>query len=381
MAKSGILGQSKLAATTTTLLYKAPIGSAASAVLTVANDGTGAAYDVAIKDYSQKVTVDAATYKLHEGDVISNHRFTLSTSLSSDATINPGSTLTSDDGEKTAKFHAFYIPDITTVYVKSASLRVITLATGNTGTFAAGDTVTKGTGGDTTTALCYDFYDEGGVNYILVGASTINGSGSEFAAGDTMASGSDASGTISTGGVATAVDKFIFSTTTAGGTYDLSTKLGISFFDDRTYRFNVSDSSMTGRTFKLSTTVNGEYGPDGDIATTGDNGTEYTTGKTTNGTAGSSGAYVQYAFAGSGVAETMYYYDGDTGSNAGGDWGSRHSAHRWGGARAAHRRPPNAPGPARAASWPGETCPRRPPCHKAEGPRSLSRPNRPKAAG
>ena len=78
---------------------------------------------------------------------------------------------------------------------------------------------------------------------------------------------------------------------------------------------------MTGRTFKLSTTVNGEYGPDGDIATTGDNGTEYTTGKTTNGTAGSSGAYVQYAFNGSGVAETMYYYDGDTGSNAGANYG------------------------------------------------------------
>ena len=70
----------------------------------------------------------------------------------------------------------------------------------------------------------------------------------------------------------------------------------MSVFTDRTYRFNVADSSMSGRLFRLSTTVNGEYGPDGDIATTGDNGTEYTTGKTTNGTAGSSGAYVQYDF-------------------------------------------------------------------------------------
>ena len=45
---------------------------------------------------------------------------------------------------------------------------------------------------------------------------------------------------------------------------------------------------------KLSDTVNGEFGPDGDG--TSDDGTEYTTGKTTNGTAGSAGAYVQYDF-------------------------------------------------------------------------------------
>ena len=77
---------------------------------------------------------------------------------------------------------------------------------------------------------------------------------------------------------------------------------------------------MTGRTFKLSTMLMVNM-VCGDIATTGDNGTEYTTGKTTNGIAGSSGAYVQYAFAGSGVAETMYYYDGDTGSNAGANYG------------------------------------------------------------
>ena len=317
MAKSGILGQSKPAATTNTLLYKAPIGSAASAVLTVANDGTGAAYDVAIKDYSQKVTLDAATYKLHEGDVISNHRFTLSTPLSSDATINPGSTLTSDDGEKTAKFHAFYIPDVTTVYVKSASLRVITLATGNTGTFAAGDTVTKGTGGDTTTALCYDFYDEGGVNYILVGDSTINGSGSEFADGDTITSNNSDAGSavIESGGIATASNKFVFSTTAGGaGVYRRYTVEDLNILTDRTYRFDVSDSSMSGRDFKLSTEINGEWGPDGVIGgVDSDDGDEYTVGKTTNGTAGSSGAYVQYAFAGVSLSR-LYVYDGGTGT-------------------------------------------------------------------
>ena len=77
-------------------------------------------------------------------------------------------------------------------------------------------TVAKGTSPNNATAVVYAVSG----NIVTIGPSTINGSGSEFAAGDTMASGSDASGTISTGGVATAVDKFIFSTTTAY-TYDL----------------------------------------------------------------------------------------------------------------------------------------------------------------
>ena len=83
MADQGLLGQSKPAGTTNTLLYGAPIAQSASAVLTIANDGTGAAYDVAIKDYDQKLTVDgsANAYKLHTGDVISGYRFNLGTSF------------------------------------------------------------------------------------------------------------------------------------------------------------------------------------------------------------------------------------------------------------------------------------------------------------
>ena len=54
MADQGLLAQAKPAGTTNTVLYAAPIDSSASAVLTVTNDGTGAAYDVAIKDFDQK---------------------------------------------------------------------------------------------------------------------------------------------------------------------------------------------------------------------------------------------------------------------------------------------------------------------------------------
>ena len=58
MADQGLLGQSKPAATTNTVLYSAPIDSSASAVLTIANDGTGAAYDIGIKDYDQILSLN-----------------------------------------------------------------------------------------------------------------------------------------------------------------------------------------------------------------------------------------------------------------------------------------------------------------------------------
>jgi hypothetical protein len=78
---------------------------------------------------------------------------------------------------------------------------------------------------------------------------------------------------------------------------------------------------MSGRDFKLSEAINGEYGPDGDASTTADNGTEYTTGKTSNGTAGSSGAYVQYAFGDSTTPANLYYYDGGTGTASNANYG------------------------------------------------------------
>ena len=72
MAKQGLLAQLKPSANTDTVLYSAPINRSASTVLTIANDGTGSAYDVAVKNYDQKFTLDAATYKLHAGDLISS---------------------------------------------------------------------------------------------------------------------------------------------------------------------------------------------------------------------------------------------------------------------------------------------------------------------
>ena len=53
MARQGRLAQAKPAATTDTLLYSSSVTESASAILRIANDGTGAAYRVALRDYDQ----------------------------------------------------------------------------------------------------------------------------------------------------------------------------------------------------------------------------------------------------------------------------------------------------------------------------------------
>ena len=70
----------------------------------------------------------------------------------------------------------------------------------------------------------------------------------------------------------------------------------INLAEGFTYIFDVSDSSMGSHPFKLSTTSDGTHG----------GGSEYTTGVTTSGTTGQSGAYVQITVAAS--APTLYYY-------------------------------------------------------------------------
>jgi len=67
-----------------------------------------------------------------------------------------------------------------------------------------------------------------------------------------------------------------------------------------TYRFNLEDSSVATHPFKLSTTSDGTHSP---------SGSEYTTGVTTNGTAGSSNSYVQIIIEQD--TPLLYYYCGN----------------------------------------------------------------------
>ena len=320
MAKQGILAKSKPSGATNTLLYSAPVDASASTVLTVNEQGgSGTTYDVALKNYDQKMTLGASNYLLHEGDAITGYLMTLNTALPKTANLAGGTTITSVDGESTFTFESFYVPPFTEIVVKKRAIRAVTVESVS-GNFAVGETFVTGSGGNTATATIFAVAQGSGSTIVSIGPTTLAGSGSEFAAGDSITASGGATGTIATGGIGTANNEFTF--TESGGTEQMYLGVTLTVFTDRVYRFNVADSSMSGVSFKISTTVNGEYGPDGDFTATSDNGTEYTTGKTTNGTAGSSGAYVQYDFSqDASLTGQLYVYEGTTSGNAGAGYG------------------------------------------------------------
>ena len=318
MARQGLLGQAKPAATTNTVLYSAPIDSSASLVLTAAADGGADTYDVAIKEFDQKLTLDGSSYLLHEGDVVTGYRFNLATNIPATTSITPGQTLTSGDNEKTALFESYYIEPYTEIDVKAISIRAVTLNS-VTGNFEVGETISKGSSPNTSTAVVYAVEQGSGSVTVHIGPSTLNGTGTEFTDSDSITGGtSSATGSISTGGVGTAQEEFVLSTD--GTTYNMYLGVELTVFDDRAYRFDVSDSSMSGRDFSLSTTVNGEWGPD-NTAGTADDGAEFTTGKTTSGTPGSANAYIQYDFSQATVTGNIYFYDGGTGTASNSNYG------------------------------------------------------------
>ena len=87
--------------------------------------------------------------------------------------------------------------------------------------------------------------------------------------------------------------------TESGGNFliDGEANATIKFNPGIIYRFDVSDSGIASHPFKLSTTSDGSH----------NSGSEYTTGKTTNGTQGSSGAYIQYTI-NAATPDNLYYY-------------------------------------------------------------------------
>ena len=116
MANQGILAQNKQG-NSNAVLYECDVSSSASAALTIANDGTGAAYNVAIKDYDQDLAVGASTYLLHKGDIITGYRFTVGTAITTAAGLTGGTVLTNMTNEKTAKFESFTLQHLSLIHI------------------------------------------------------------------------------------------------------------------------------------------------------------------------------------------------------------------------------------------------------------------------
>ena len=150
---AGRLAALSPAATTASVLYSTDVDHTASTILTVGERGGSAAtYRVGHKDYTQKLTLDANTYKFARGNPVSNYKIEISPGIvRGDAT--PGLAIASDDKAKNAKILDTYVATGTiTNYVKVKTYTSLTVdSTGVTGTFQGGETITGATSGMTGT--------------------------------------------------------------------------------------------------------------------------------------------------------------------------------------------------------------------------------------
>ena len=130
-------------------------------------------------------------------------------------------------------------------------------------------------------------------------SSTISGSVDGNARSLTLASSSYNSSQYPT--FVSGTSTIVFAITAAGGKYyiDGSVNPVLELSEGSTYKFDLSNASNNNHPLKFSTTSDGTH----------NSGSEYTTGVTTNGTAGSSGAWVQIVINAS--SPTLYYYCGN----------------------------------------------------------------------
>jgi len=123
---AGKLASSFPSATTNTLLYSCPIGRTASAVLTVCNQGASTTYRVALRDYTQLLTLSSSAHTFNIGNPITSYQ--ISTTPGSTITdFQPGDLIEDDLGKWQAR-----LLDV----VRETSTITVPTKVGTVGTFA-----------------------------------------------------------------------------------------------------------------------------------------------------------------------------------------------------------------------------------------------------
>lgn len=147
---AGKLASAKPAATTDTRLYQCPIGRSASVVLNVCNQsGSAATYRVALKDYTQVLTLSGSTHTFNLGNPVSAYSIDITPGIAV-STFDPGDEYVDDLGTWSAKILDVF-RDTSTITINTKVTRVATLSYANISPalteFAIGDTITCDTSG------------------------------------------------------------------------------------------------------------------------------------------------------------------------------------------------------------------------------------------
>ena len=139
-----------------------------------------------------------------------------------------------------------------------------------------------------------------GARVVETGLTGTIGFGDETVVGTAVISTTGVSASILISGYsATTITKTVIVQAVGGANYyfiDGVQQPTLELFEGNTYRFDQSDSSNSGHPFRFSTTSDGHHS----------GGSAYTTGVTTSGTPGSSGAYTEITVATD--APTLYYH-------------------------------------------------------------------------
>jgi plastocyanin len=145
---AGKLAAAKPAATTDTRLYQCPIGRTASVVLNVCNqDSNAATYRVAVKNYTQVITLSSSAHTFNLGNPVSAYKLTISPGISI-SEFDPGDQYEDDLGKWKLNILDVF-RDTSTITVPTKVTQVGTISYGTISPaltdFSVGNTLTDAT--------------------------------------------------------------------------------------------------------------------------------------------------------------------------------------------------------------------------------------------